>query len=158
MSYCYFHARIHRMNKGLNKSPDEPLELPMLEDRSAILIALTQVLNALGSARLGPRAVGQLLYGLQIASQNVERSGRILPPEGVVSFSLTEDGDDLAPKHEICGPAHDCSACNLRDECEASQPQQGDKEEGNRKTGDLPLMVSSGTSLKIFPCAELSVM
>ena len=69
--YCYFHTRLHRFAAEPPIAPDGALRLPILEDRSAIQIALAQVLDALCSFRLDPRRAGLLLYALQIASQNV---------------------------------------------------------------------------------------
>lgn len=92
--YCYFHARLHQM-AARPKSPEEPLAIPVLEDRCAIQLALSQVLSALATAKIDPRRASLLLYGLQIASQNVERGGLVLPLYGVTSVEISEDGNEL---------------------------------------------------------------
>jgi hypothetical protein len=91
---CYFHARLHQM-AARPKSPEEPLTIPVLEDRCAIQLALSQVLSGLASAKIDPRRAALLLYGLQIASQNVDRNGRVLPLWGVTSVEISEDGNEL---------------------------------------------------------------
>ena len=83
--FCYFHTRLHspaEPSPAAAKSRSataEPRKLPVLEDRSAILVALSQIVNDLNSKRLDARRAGQILYALQIASQNVERKQDILP-------------------------------------------------------------------------------
>ena len=77
--YCYYHTRLHRFTAAPPIEVDGNLRLGVLEDRSAIQIALAQVLDALYSGRLDPRRAGLSLYGIQIASQNVERNPLIIP-------------------------------------------------------------------------------
>lgn len=78
MAYCYFHTPGRRSAQGQGHAQKKPLKLPALDDRAAIQIAVTQVLNAIGSSKINRRTAGQLLYGLQIASENLRRPGR--PP------------------------------------------------------------------------------
>ncbi|HUH64171.1 MAG TPA: hypothetical protein VLZ50_14290 [Terracidiphilus sp.] len=94
--YCCFHTRLHRAPVQ-PRSPNEPLAIPVLEDRCAIQLALSQVLSALASGQLDPRRAALLLYGLQIASQNVERKGSVLPFFGATSVEISADGNELGP-------------------------------------------------------------
>lgn len=115
---CYFHTRIHRAAKEPDHAYNEPLKLPLLEDRTAIQVALSQVLNALASAKVDARQAGLFLYGLQIASQNVERDVDILQVTAVNSVTRTEDGDELAPDRRVCYSSEDdCSTCPERKNC-----------------------------------------
>jgi hypothetical protein len=50
-----------------------------MKDRSAIQLALGQVLSAINSSKINARSAGQLLYGIQIASDNIRRAGRAAP-------------------------------------------------------------------------------
>ena len=77
MAYCYFHTPGRR--SAQDRVQKKPLKLPALDDRTAIQIAVTQVLNAIGSSKINRRAAGQLLYGLQIASENLRRPGTPFP-------------------------------------------------------------------------------
>lgn len=126
--YCYFHTRLHRL-AAQGSGSAEPLNLHVLEDRSAIQLALSQVLNALGSSKLDPRRAGLFLYGLQIASQNVERNVDIVPRTAVPSLTLTSDGEELAPEKSVCEPPEDCSTCDDRDDCEDYEPEEDEEEE-----------------------------
>ena len=76
MAYCYFHVPGRRPAQGQSRACKNPLKLPALTDRTAIRIALGQVLSAIGSSKLSQRSAGQLLYGLQIASDNVQRAAK----------------------------------------------------------------------------------
>ena len=67
-AYCYFHMPGSRNAQGQSRARHKPLKLPDLVSRSAIQSALGQVLDAIGSSKIGPKAAGQLLFGLQIAS------------------------------------------------------------------------------------------
>jgi len=96
--YCYFHTRLHKFTAAPPIEVDGNLRLGVLEDRSAIQIALAQVLDALYSGRLDPRRAGLSLYGIQIASQNVERNPLIIPIATVESITHTDAGDELGPK------------------------------------------------------------
>lgn len=116
--YCYFHTRLHQQRLGQSVSASEPLLLPVLEDRSAIQLALAQVLNALGSSHLDTRRASLFLYGLQIASQNVDRQADILPKYSVDSVSSNSDGEELGPEIRLCEPPDECSSCDRRDTCE----------------------------------------
>jgi len=79
MPYCYFHARGHRPAQGQGRIPKQPLKLPVLKDSSAIQVALGQVLSAIASSKINARSAGQLLYGIQIASDNVRRAAQAAP-------------------------------------------------------------------------------
>jgi len=116
--YCYFHARLHRLTPRQLRFQDEPLELPPLEDRGAIQIALAQVLGALASSRLDPRRAGLMLYGLQIASKTVPSLSRVLDSEAVRALSYDSDGGELAEEHTACEPPDDCCDCPKKDTCD----------------------------------------
>lgn len=103
---CFFHHRIHRahhINRVVRPAlkPDSPpiIALPALDDREAIQVALSVVVDAVASAALDPRRAGVLLRGLQIAAKNAAdiitepRSGPI-----AVSYHSTLDGFALAPR------------------------------------------------------------
>ena len=86
--YCYFHTTLHnrasqlRTSRAKTPKQAEPLDLPLLEDRSTIQVALTRIVERLCSSDLETRRAGLLLYALQIAAQNVERKTDILPFRG----------------------------------------------------------------------------
>jgi hypothetical protein len=91
--FCYFHHTTRR--------PAAPAELaarkdrqaqttdfvfPNPEDRSAIQLALGDVLQRIASNQIDPRRAGLLLYGLQIASLNLPR-----PQPDDIPASIVED-------------------------------------------------------------------
>jgi hypothetical protein len=73
-----------------------PLDLPPLVDNSSIQLALAEIIQALAANELDPKRAGLLLYGLQVASANVEKMH--IPLDGVRSVTYTEDGAPLAPQ------------------------------------------------------------
>ena len=122
-SYCYFHTRLHRLAAEKSPTAEVPITIPVLEDRSAIQVALAQVLNGLVSSRLDPRRAGLFLYGLQIASQNVPRQRDIVPRTAVPSLTHTSEGEELAPEECLDATPEDCANCSKRDSCEDFQPE-----------------------------------
>lgn len=127
--YCYFHTRLHTYAKAPPRTPDEPLRLPILEDRSAIQLALAQVFDALGSSHLDPRRAGLFLYGLQIASQNVERRQDIVPILAEHSITQSASGDDLGPEISTCPYPFKCSTCDVAEDCPDYGLEEEDGEE-----------------------------
>jgi hypothetical protein len=79
MAYCYFHVPGRRPAQRQSLVHPPPLKLPVLKDRRAIQIALGQVLSAIGSSGINPRSAGQLLHGLQIASDILQRASHAVP-------------------------------------------------------------------------------
>ena len=75
MAYCYFHVPGRSPAQGQSRARRNPLKLPSLADRYAVQIAMSQVLNAMASSKISPRTAGQLLYGLQTATDNLIRAG-----------------------------------------------------------------------------------
>ena len=78
-------------------SENAPLDFPPLEDTASIQLALIDVLQALAANQLEPKRAGLLLYGLQVASANVQKMH--IPISGSVrSVTFTENGTPLAPQ------------------------------------------------------------
>jgi hypothetical protein len=132
--YCYFHTTLHNRASQLRtfraKTPKqaEPLDLPILEDRSAIQVALTRIVERLCSSDLESRRAGLLLYALQIAAQNVERKTDILPFRGVEAVYHTDEGEELAPRRRVCEDWDKCTGCDLKDTCRDYEPEEEEDE------------------------------
>jgi hypothetical protein len=99
----------------------------MLEDSASIQVAIAQIAAAFLSSRLDARHTGLLLYALQIASQNIDRSSSREASETVHSMTVTGEGDELAPEKEVCEPV-DCPSCSRRDTCDNYDPGEEDEE------------------------------
>jgi hypothetical protein len=125
--YCYYHTRLHRFTAKPPIDIMGNLRLPVLEDRSAILLALSQVFDALTVSNIDAKRAGLLLYGLQIASQNVDKNLRMIPVQSVECLSETPTGEELAPPKRYCNP-WDCAQCDQRETCKDSSPEAEDEE------------------------------
>jgi hypothetical protein len=112
----------------------DAVNLPMLEDSASIQVAISQIMAACLSSRLDARHTGLLLYALQIASQNIDRTSYRMNSDSVQSMTVTGEGDELAPEKEVCEPA-DCATCNRRDTCDDYDPEEED-EEPNEENSD----------------------
>jgi hypothetical protein len=95
--YCYYHTRLHiAANKKI--SPQDSIEIPVIEDRYSLQLVLAQVLKHLVNNNIDRQRAGLLLYGLQIASQTLDRRDTSPDRHSVKSVTRTRDGDDLGPE------------------------------------------------------------
>lgn len=76
--YCYFHYRHylrehHRilLKTNLEKRAEPAVEIPVLEDRASIQLAIMDVMRALIDQRISQKDASSLFYGLQLASSNL---------------------------------------------------------------------------------------
>lgn len=86
---------------GCIPAPDQtpaqiPHSVPLLEDRMAVQIALTNVLEAIAANRIDAQRAGLLLYGLQIASSNARDLFRPMSAS-IRSYTVAEGGEVLGP-------------------------------------------------------------
>jgi len=95
-NFCYYHHATRRPLPRLKfpAYPDAEFErfiMPVLEDRAAIQLAISQVLTRIAANELDPKRARLLLFGLQIAIRALPRqpasgrdaSGRFTPKEEV---------------------------------------------------------------------------
>jgi hypothetical protein len=115
-NFCYYHLSQRRHSITL--------QLPQLEDRPAIQIAVSRVLAALAAGLIDRRDAGMYLYGIQIASSNLRGAINEIEPEDddLRSIVLTRDRDEIAKAETIFEEEDDnyrhkkdcpCDACNF---------------------------------------------
>ena len=101
-NFCYYHHTtrkpVPKQELATRKSKRSTLQIPLPEDRSAIQHSIGQVLQLLAANQLDTKRAGLLLYGLQIASQNLSKPNPKAYPWPTVD-DITEDG--LAPIAEF---------------------------------------------------------
>jgi hypothetical protein len=97
-NFCFYH-----LTQRQSTPAAAPLELPPLEDRAAIQIAISRVLAALAAGLLDRRDAGLFLYGIQIAASNFgKRSDQIEPDvDEVRRVVLTRDRQQIAEAETI---------------------------------------------------------
>jgi hypothetical protein len=82
-------------------NPFPPLDLPQLEDRHSIQVALSLIVTALAQYRIDPKLAALLFYGLQVASTNAHKLNPI-PKRAPCKVSLTirdeANGNLIAPE------------------------------------------------------------
>jgi len=130
LPYCCQHDRIHRALLRQRSSSKARLDLPAIEDRASIMMALSQVLCALAAGRIDGTNAGRLIYCLQVASQFTPITHRLPSDEQVESITLTKDGDELAPEFIKCFKNDDCDTCPYRDECGDEESEEEAEEAG----------------------------
>jgi len=93
--FCYFHSRLHQAARKPANAVGS-IEIPVLEDRCAIQVTITQILRAIANNTIDRPRASLLLYGLQLALQSVDRNNWAIPIGTVEALSQTSDGDELA--------------------------------------------------------------
>ena len=131
-AYCYYHFRFHDLSKPAKSAAGKKsLKLPFIEDRSSILAAVSQIIDALGTGKIEIKQAQSFLYALQVATPNVERKQDVLPFVSVRKMVRTRNGEDLATPLRICEPKDMCTGCELSDTCQDYHPEQ-DKDRQQR--------------------------
>lgn len=101
-SFCYYHHTTRKPAPHpalLRRS--STLELPRMEDRSAVQYSISEVLRAIAEDAIDPRRASLLLYGLQIASNNLPREDpKAVREETVEEIVLDPEQGILAPPAE----------------------------------------------------------
>jgi len=116
--FCYFHSKLH----GLGAEQFEkfgPMRLPTPEGPAAIQLSIAKITDALITGRIDPKRAGQLLYAMQIASQNLESHLPSQVDQQVEIMTTTTQGEELAPEKYVCNGNQDCTECPYatKDQC-----------------------------------------
>jgi hypothetical protein len=111
--FCYFHLQSRRghytsitpaeavANGAIVPVPHSAtMTLPILEDRTAVQMVLTEVLRALAANQIDTKRASLLLYGLQIASSNCSKYDQIGHLHPVEVLELTPEGEEVGPAIE----------------------------------------------------------
>lgn len=114
--YCYYHANLHRRSGAAGRTTTK-LPVPQIEDARGIQLTLQQVLAAVESPFIHPRAIGHTLYGLQLAIQLLDRAKAPEPANvvrtlcnlesepihqpGQADQNQEEQNDQMLPKNEL---------------------------------------------------------
>ena len=97
--WCFFHKNQNIRHQGFRHTestrgyliPGQHLELAPIEDRDSVQLALSLVINALAVGQLEIKRATALLYGLQLASMNVNR---LIPPHATDVVRETETSEE----------------------------------------------------------------
>jgi len=126
--FCYYHHPSSRPSAHSRVDAEAiadgyPMRLPTLrfdsfEDRPSVQLCLLEVMNRIACDAIDPKKAGMLLYGLQIASNNLPREPRAartanqaapvepdcVPERLVEELTFDPDHGPLAPIAEIVPP------------------------------------------------------
>jgi hypothetical protein len=103
----------------------DSIEIPLLEDRCAIQVTLSQVLRHIVNKTIDRPRASLLLYGLQLSLQSVDRSSWAIPIGTVKALHHTRDGEDLAVDPDDEDEYED------EEDDEEEDPDQSDAESGD---------------------------
>jgi hypothetical protein len=119
---CYFHSRRRRADQKPVTCMDS-IEIPLLEDRCAIQVTITQVLRAIVNKTIDRPRAQLLLYGLQLALLGVDRTKTSIPFRTVKAISESSDGEELAAEP-------------YEEEDDDDDDDEDDEEEDSDESGD----------------------
>lgn len=142
--FCYFHKRHHEERvaihldqlkndrvKGERRRRQIIIDLPVLEDANSIQVSLMQIMRLVVAGQIDSRSAGLLLYALQTASNNLQRTkfeplihDVILDPRAVSETLLNESvwqDDDFEEE------------CEYEDEEEDEEEQEEDEQKEEAK-------------------------
>jgi len=128
--FCYFHAKLHTRT-SYDAARFGPLTLPVLEDPAAIQIAISRIFEAMLNGRIESKLAGQLLYGLQIASQHANHQILDTGVDSVESMTQSKEGDELAPRLRVCNGLDICVGCKYEETCPDFDPANDGKDGGD---------------------------
>jgi hypothetical protein len=114
--FCYFHSKLHSLGVEPN-AKFGPMRLPTPEGPAAIQLSISRITDALINGNIDPKRAGQLLYAMQIASQNLESHRPYEIDETVESITTASNGDELAPDKFVCDDVDNCNKCPYTDDC-----------------------------------------
>ena len=133
--WCYFHHRLHGRHEKYRTTeatrgsliPGQHIELAALEDRESVQVALSVVINALASGNLDIKRATALLYGLQLASNNI-RGLRTEPLAAniVRTIEPSPEGLDLAEPGAVVEEASDNLTWEPVEEDDEEQQKEDD--------------------------------
>jgi hypothetical protein len=78
------------LDQGYRSRTPIMLNLPTLEDRDSVLLAISMVVTALGEYRIEAKLANSILFGLQLALSNL---GRYQPTDGICVTETTPGPD-----------------------------------------------------------------
>jgi hypothetical protein len=99
-NWCFFHARLHARHRALRPLGTVPapgtLDLPALEDRDSVQVALSLIISSVASGKLEEKRARVLFLGLTLASRNLANTSFQPSSDYRVSSCLpTPDGLSL---------------------------------------------------------------
>jgi hypothetical protein len=143
-AYCYFHMRLHSTVAGARKptkSKDRPIDFTFTDSPVAIQLGAYQVLSALGSLSISPHRAGQMLYALQVATQNVEHRSTDASERSVHCVTQSAEGEEMGPECSG-GFVSDCGKCDKFETCDLIQRHKsGNAEDDGKPLPPLPVML-----------------
>jgi hypothetical protein len=113
--YCFHHGRDRRHTRNTRFSP-AIIQIPLLDNRAAIQVVLTDIARGLAAGTLDLRTAHAMTHVLRLASLQLPRPrpesalGAAAPapaqllPEPVDEITLTPEGDELGPELPYHGP------------------------------------------------------
>ncbi len=124
--YCYHHIvkNANRRSRTFLIDPEiTRMEIPVIEDRASIFVALAAVIHRLADNTIDTRRAGQMIYGLQVAMRALEPppSQRCRTTHTAQSVSETQPTAE-SPRSTGCAPTTSCQNPAVQPATDKLQP------------------------------------
>ena len=116
-AYCFYHGALSRARNPSVSDYKLPVTLSSLENNSGIQIALQQVLDAFGCARIDASKARVFLRGLEIATRLAPKPVSEDTPEPVREITCDHEGNPLGLEQNACEYPQDCPECKQQNSC-----------------------------------------
>jgi hypothetical protein len=111
-AFCYYHRRLHTSHAPYRHSdatrgyllPGQHIQLAPLEDRESVLLAASQVVNALATGNLDIGRATALFYGLQVAGAYAPHASPEAAPQSLTRTVHTACEESEAPGVDLASP------------------------------------------------------
>jgi hypothetical protein len=155
-AFCYFHRRLHTSHAPYRHNdvtrgyllPGQHIQLAPLEDRESVLLAASQVVNALATGNLDIKRATALFYGLQVAGAYAPHASPEAAPQSLTRTVHTACEESEAPGVDLASPGyvHEIDADPDDDEFDLD-----DEDQLTLEHGQAPLQLAGAPSQTALP-------
>ena len=160
--FCYYHTRDRQRRRNLRHAADlqsspayqslhaeqlsaalmRSLELPDLEDATAVQVSLSSIIRALAYGHLEPRRAALMIRALRAAVMNL----RNLPKPAEASEVTLSDDEPIAPLIQPCAPeAWEMPMASAPSDCHPEERS----DEGPLPSSEIPSEQETGKSRQV---------
>ena len=151
-AYCYFHFRAHQQrHRAVDRFAAfmaHKFDVSVLEDRSAIQLAISEVVSAMAQNYMDHKRGGKILYGLQLALQGIKHPQEIVAPEPVRDLCQNPEGEDIADQMTVYEEGEKLPDNDQENE---QNRQDQDRQKQDRERRGLKILASCDNNLASDP-------
>jgi len=146
-AYCYFHFRAHQQRHRVVDRyaafMAHKFESPLLEDRGAIQLAISEVVGAMAQNYMNHKRGGKILWGLQLALSGVKYPNEIHAPEPVRELFQNAEGEDIGTEMHVYEEGEEFPEDEQEKAVTAQKVVTVGKEDDHARASEIPKLSAS---------------